>query len=507
MTRNSSAGEGGVHSLRELLHGIATWPDDDLFVDDITLDSRAVRAGSVFFALPGMRSHGVAFAAQAVTNNAVAILWEPAPSIDSPPSLANTRSLAVPNLSRHIGAIADKFFGTPSAQLTIAGVTGTNGKTTSAFLIPAALGMLRQRAGFAGTLGYGAIDALQSSAHTTADCITVHRQLAAMRSERQTHVGMEVSSHALDQGRIDGVRMHTALFTNLTRDHLDYHGTIAAYGAAKEQLFYREGLQHAVVNVGDPFGRSLAERLLARAVRPKLTTYSVDRCDASGDAYLYATRIERAAHGLVIDIDGSWGPIQLHSRLIGLFNVENLLGVLAVLLGWEIPLVQAAHALEQCYAPPGRMETIALADRPTVVVDYAHSPDALSKALQTAREHCAGRLICVFGCGGERDAGKRPMMAAIAAQYADVVIVTDDNPRMEDPSSIVADILRGLPAPHSAIVERDRGLAITHALQIAKPSDLVLIAGKGHEDYQIIKRERLHFSDREVAQRLLERAT
>ncbi len=491
-------------SLRQLLQGVVSVDVPDVFVSDITLDSRAVTAGALFIAVPGLNNHGLKFATQAIASGARAILFAPASGVQVPTDTADLAVVAVPNLSKSIGNIADRFFDSPSAAMRVIGVTGTNGKTTSAYLLPAALEKLGSVSGYAGTLGYGHIAALKNSPHTTADCITVHRQLAAMRDLGDAYVGMEVSSHALDQGRIDGVRLHSGLFTNLTRDHLDYHGTLEAYGAAKERLFYCEGLQHSVINAGDAFGRDMIARLSTHAARAPVTAFATsDAYRSLGDKQLFATHIELTTGGLQIDFDGSWGAGRIRSHLIGAFNAENLLGVFAVLLGLDVPVAHAVQALEQCTAPPGRMETLSVADKPVVVIDYAHTPDALSKALQTAREHTKGRLVCVFGCGGDRDAGKRPLMGAIAEQHADVVILTDDNPRMEEAGEIVTDILQGFDKPDAAIVERDRARAIARAIAMSGAKDLVLIAGKGHEDYQIIGRNVKHFSDREVALRCL----
>jgi len=503
------------HTSAKLLHELlasvdVAVPDSaaQVAITDLTLDSRAVTPGAAFLAIPGLRSHGATFATQAIANGARVVLWEPTPGVAAPqaaPQVAEDAVvLAVPNLSSLVGRIADKFFDSPSAQMKVVGVTGTNGKTTSAYLIPAALAQLGRSAGYAGTLGFGRIENLQHSAHTTADCVTVHRQLAAMRDDGDKYVGMEVSSHALHQGRIDGVQLHSALFTNLTRDHLDYHGTVEAYGAAKELLFYRQGLQHCVINAGDAFGRELIGRLMQSVAHARVTSFATSATYRHlGDRQLFATRIEHVAAGLRIDFDGSWGSGQIDSRLIGAFNAENILGVLAVLLGMDVPLLQAVQALSQCTAPPGRMETLSIAQKPVVVIDYAHTPDALGKALQTARSHTQGRLLCVFGCGGDRDAGKRPLMGTIAEQYADAVILTDDNPRMEDGGAIVSDILQGFDHPHRALIERDRATAIARAISMSAASDLVLIAGKGHEDYQIIGRNVKKFSDRATALKCL----
>lgn len=490
-------------SLRQLLEGLCDVRVSEIAVSDITLDSRATTPGSMFIAVPGARTHGLAHAEQAVANGATVVAYEPSLEVGAPLSLGAATLIPIPGLSKLMGALADRFFDSPSASVQVLGVTGTNGKTTSAYLLPTALSKLGHRAGYAGTLGYGHIDSLKVSGYTTADCITVQRQLADMRDAGDKFVGMEVSSHALDQGRIDGVRVHSALFTNLTRDHLDYHGTFEAYGAAKESLFHRAELQHGAINVGDAFGREMIVRL-QRATCARFTAFATSPQQRDlGHRQLFATKVDLDASGVAVSFDGSWGSGSIRSRLIGEFNAENLLGVLAVLLGLDVPVQQAVAALEYCHAPPGRMETHTAAGRPLVVIDYAHTPDALAKALQTARAHTRGRLTCVFGCGGDRDAGKRPLMGAIAEQHADSVVLTDDNPRMEDGDAIITDILQGFDRPKAARVERDRARAIAHAIAVSGELDLVLIAGKGHEDYQIVGRNVRKFSDREEALKCL----
>jgi UDP-N-acetylmuramoyl-L-alanyl-D-glutamate--2,6-diaminopimelate ligase len=296
------------------------------------------------------------------------------------------------------------------------------------------------------------------------------------------------------------------VFTNLTRDHLDYHGTFEAYGAAKARLFAWPGLKHAVINIDDAFGLELAGRV------SEATVVACSRVP-SGDAglrganvrHLQATAVNAGSNGLDIEVDGSWGTATLHSRFVGDFNVDNLLSVLGALLASSVPLAQAIAAIEQCYAPPGRMETLTAPGRPLAIVDYAHTPDALEKALLAVRKHRTGKLTCVFGCGGDRDAGKRPLMGAIAERLADRVIVTDDNPRTEDGDNIVAHIVKGMKQPERALVERDRAAAIELAIAESKTGEVVLIAGKGHEDYQIVGTEKRHFSDREVALAVLRR--
>lgn len=488
-------------NLRRLLAGIADAAVPDLGIVDICLDSREAVPGSLFLAVPGSQGHGLEFLSQAARNGARVVLWEPAAGVGAPDARDDLILIAVPGLKQLIGRIADRFFDNPSACLGIAGITGTNGKTTTAHLVAGAMSATGAPTAYSGTLGYGHLDALKSSAHTTPDPITVHRRLAEFCDAGDRHLSMEVSSHALDQGRVEAVRFHTAVFTNLTRDHLDYHNTFAAYGAAKARLFATPGLDHAVINVGDPFGDELVRRLAGQAA---VTAYHVGPSgDTAPTAHrLFARQIRRGASGgdhtgLSLDFAGSWGSGVLNSPLIGDFNAENLLAALAVLLGWEVPLDRAVAALEQCGPPPGRMEVVAT--NPLVVVDYAHTPDALAKALRVLRQHTPGQVTCVFGCGGERDRGKRPLMGRIAEELADAVVLTDDNPRREDPEAIVAEIVAGLKNPRAARIERDRARAIAIAIGSAVPGDAVLVAGKGHENYQLIGTASQPFSDREAA--------
>jgi UDP-N-acetylmuramoyl-L-alanyl-D-glutamate--2,6-diaminopimelate ligase len=488
--------------LRALLAGSSVAVPPDIGIVDLTLDSRSVQFGGAFIALPGTRTHGIGFAPQAVNAGARAILWEPTPGVAAPRVPASVLLLAVPNLTAILGTIADRFFGAPSQTVRTVGVTGTNGKTTTAHLIATASQLLGTAAAYAGTIGFGRIDALQAVTHTTPDSITVHRQLAELRDAGVRSLAMEVSSHALDQHRVDAVRFDTAVFTNLTRDQLDYHGTFESYAAAKAKLFAWPQLKHAVINADDAFGRTLLGNCTATA---DLTSYS--RSSSAPEPrmrHLFAARAVAGARGLDITVDGSWGVATLHSRFIGDFNVENLLAALGALLGWNVPFHDAIAALERCSPPPGRMETLFATGKPLAIVDYAHTPDALEKVLAAARKHTTGKLICIFGCGGDRDPGKRPLMAAAAERLADQVIVTDDNPRTEDGDAIVADIVKGLAAPSRALIERDRAAAIAQGIALGKPGDVVLIAGKGHEDYQIVGSERRRFSDREVARAVLE---
>jgi len=493
-------------NLRALLAGLTPVLAPDFAITDLTLDSRRVRAGGAFCALPGTRTHGLAFAQQAIASGASIILWEPTSAHPSASLPANVQQLAIPNLSALLGVIADRFFDEPSKSVSVAAVTGTNGKTTSAYVIAAALSQLGRKSAYAGTLGYGPVDAIEAGTHTTPDAVTVHRQLASLREDGFAHLGIEVSSHALDQHRVAGVRFHTALFTNLTHDHLDYHGTFEAYGQAKARLFDWPQLRHAVLNVDDAFGRALAfEREHAATVTAVSASAKGIAAAPSSMRRLFAERVTATPSGLQLNLNGTWGVGLLRSRFVGAFNVDNLLGCLAVLLSYEIPLAQAIAALEQCLPPPGRMETFAAPGMPLAVVDYAHTPDALEKAILATRQHCHGKLTCVFGCGGDRDAKKRPVMGSIAERLADRVIVTDDNPRTEDGDAIVADILNGMKSADRVLIERDRAIAIERAIRDARAGDAVLIAGKGHEDYQIVGLVSRYFSDRDVVNAVLRR--
>jgi UDP-N-acetylmuramoyl-L-alanyl-D-glutamate--2,6-diaminopimelate ligase len=486
-----------------LLDGIANIPPSDARVTDLTLDSREVRAGSLFFALPGLKVHGLKFAADAAARGASVVLFEPHGEVTSPRLPVSVYSAAIPGLRSLVGRIADRFFSWPSSQLRITGITGTNGKTTCAYLLAQCLERLGVTAAYMGTIGWGLPKSLATPTHTTPDVVTLHRTLSQLRASGAREVAMEVSSHALDQGRLDGVRFHAAAFTNLTRDHLDYHESMAAYGAAKAKLFRVAGLAHIVLNIGDEFGRTLARDYNGGA---QLTAVWVGAGDSGwlADRALHATQVRVSARGISIDLDGSFGKLTVDTQLMGRFNAENSLVVIACLLSLGVSLPDAAGALAAAEPAPGRMEVLktGAGNKPTAVIDYAHTPDALAKALGAAREHCAGALWCVFGCGGDRDVGKRSIMGAIADELADEIIVTDDNPRSENPEAITQAIVSGIKSRQVRVIH-DRGEAIATALKEARPIDLVLIAGKGHEDYQIYGETRRSFSDRGEALRYL----
>ncbi len=485
-------------SLPALFPDIAGLPP--LALAGLSLDARTVSPGGAFVALRGGTRHGLDFLSQALARGATAVLWDPAEAPATLPAFGAAASIEVPALRARLGAVADRFHGAPSARLAIAGVTGTNGKTTCAWLIASALGRLGGTAGYGGTLGFGIPPAVAGGTHTTPDVLTAHRQLAELAAAGATHVALEVSSHALDQGRIDGVRLRIAAFTNLSRDHLDYHGTMERYAAAKARLFAQPGVEHAVINTDDATGRGFAAALPGSIV---LTAVGRNAARIpAGARHVIARGVHSGAAGLELELDTWCGPALLASRLVGDFNVDNLLVVLGVLLAFGQPLSAVVAALQTVTAPPGRMETVGTAGGPLAIVDYAHTPDALEKALTAARGHCRGRLTVVFGCGGDRDAGKRPLMGAIAERLADVVILTDDNPRGEPAAAILAAVRGGMRAPQRAQVVHDRRAALELAWRGVADGDVVLVAGKGHEDHQETAGARCHFSDREELERL-----
>jgi len=506
VSRGEEAGMSGVAgtaeprtyrtTLSRLLAGIAT-PLRDVEIADLTQDSRAVTPGAAFLACPGRTTHGIAHAAAAVERGAVAVLWEPVEGVEAPVLPGHVAVHAIPGLGRRVGEIADRYFESPSADVRVAAFTGTNGKTTSAFLLAQASDFVGRRSSYLGTIGYGRPQALRGVGLTTPDAVSVHRRIAEARDAGAVTLGMEVSSHALDQDRVAAVRFDTAAFTNLTRDHLDYHGSLEAYGAAKARLFDWPGLRCAVVNARDEFGRTLLGRL-DPSVERILCTTSNELWLEPDAGWIRVPEIRALPTGLTLHVETSWGAGALRSRLIGEFNAENLVVVLGVLLGWGVPLQQALVALAACEPPPGRMESLGGGAKPLALVDYAHTPDALAKALESARAHTQGRLYCVFGCGGDRDPGKRPLMGAIAEAGADVVVVTDDNPRTEDSRAILEQILSGFRDPSAAHVVADREEAIRYAIGEAEAGDVVVIAGKGHEAGQTVGTEVRPFSDRAV---------
>lgn len=464
-------------------------------IERLSSDSRRCAPGVAFLAYPGEAADGRAHITDAIRRAAAAVVWEEA-------GFAWRDEWRVPNvavrdLKQHAGNLAHEFYGRPSDALWMCGVTGTNGKTSSSQWIAAALGAHGDKTGVIGTLGAGFPCALADLVNTTPDALEVHRMLKDFVMRGAKGVAMEVSSHGLVQGRVNGVAFDCALFTNLSHDHLDYHGTMEAYAEAKAKLFEVPGLGAAVINLDDIVGVKLAQRLQGRALR--VIGYSLSGV-RDGAEFIAAVRVAPGE----MDIESSWGRATARVNQLGRFNMANALGVLGCLLAYGLPFEEATQALSRLPPVSGRMEQ--LGDAPLVVIDYAHTPDALEKVLQALRPIAAqrgGKLVAVFGAGGDRDAGKRPVMGAIVARLTDRAVVTSDNPRSEDPLRIISQIEAGMGQPRE--VEPDRAKAIELAIAQADRTDVVLIAGKGHENYQEMAGRRLPFSDAAVARDALAR--
>jgi UDP-N-acetylmuramoyl-L-alanyl-D-glutamate--2,6-diaminopimelate ligase len=482
-------------SLNLLLKDIADTAGD-ITVGSITQDSRDVVKGTLFVALKGTQQHGLAYADIAERQGAVAILWEADDQVSLP-------DVAIPlieikDLREHLGLIADRFYQSPAQSLKMIGITGTDGKTSISHFIAQAL----PDCAVIGTIGVGKLDELQKATHTTPDVITVHKTLSALKAHGVKTVAMEVSSHALDQGRIAHVAFDVVVLSNLSRDHLDYHGTVEAYADAKEKLFAWPNLTARVLNLDDVYGRKLAGKYPDHVLG-----YGIGDVMDYPPGSLVAASARFSSNGIQATIHYAGQQSQLNVSVLGRFNLSNLLAALGAMIGLGLSVDEAVTALNQVHIVEGRMEKVSGDDAQVlVVVDYAHTPNALQTVLQALREHVAdqSQLICVFGCGGDRDAGKRPLMAQAAEQNADVIIVTDDNPRSENPQKIMQDIMAGFQDAEKVTVEHDRASAIHVALTQAQKGDVVLIAGKGHEQGQILATGVVPFSDKAEANKVLQ---
>ncbi|CAL7960224.1 UDP-N-acetylmuramoyl-L-alanyl-D-glutamate--2, 6-diaminopimelate ligase [Gammaproteobacteria bacterium] len=471
----------------------------DCLVTGIAIDSRKIQVGDLFLAYRGAVVDGRDFIVDAINRGAVAVLCEDAVPDKYVLSTEVLPIIVVPGLKNQISLIAAKFYGYPARKLTVIGVTGTNGKTSITQFIASVLTNLGVPCGVIGTIGVGFPGKLVATINTTPDPVTLQRWLFKLKKEGAQAVAMEVSSHSLVQQRVSGIDFKIAVFTNLTRDHLDYHGTVENYGVAKKMLFRLPGLQYAIINADDEFGQKLVKEL-----KTSLKVYAYTTKDTLAEVpTLKAEDINLGVTGINVNVITPWGEGLLKSHLLGRFNLSNLLAVLAVLGVMKVNVVDALAGMEKLETVKGRMQTFGGDKKPLVVVDYAHTPDALEQALLVLRGCCRGAIWCVFGCGGDRDRGKRPMMGQIAERYSDHIIITNDNPRAEDPQQIISDILQGLLCPWAVEVEQDRRAAIAHAVDCAHENDVVLVAGKGHEDYQIIGMEKLPFSDQEVVAKVL----
>jgi len=496
------------------------WAIEQLAALNVTVtrletDSRAIQRGDTFIAYPGEKTDGRQFIESAIKQGANAVIWEAQHFVWN--DAWQVPNLAVADLRHKAGWLADAVYGSPSEKLWMVGITGTNGKTSTSHWIAHALNDAGIKCALIGTLGsgftggHGFAGALQPSANTTPDAIHVHGLLADFLRDGAQAVVMEVSSHALSQGRVNGVRFDVAMLTNLSRDHLDYHGDMQSYAAAKRKLFDLQHLEYVVLNFDDAYGAELAEQLQdadAEVIGYGLSDAALRLAERRGLRMVYGNLLEMSGQGLRLEVHSSWGAAGLDSMLVGRFNAANLLGALAVLLVRGIPLNAAVQSLSKVQPVSGRMQRLGNAQQPTVIVDYAHTPDALEKVLQALREVGAaegGKVLCVFGCGGDRDRGKRAMMGMVAEKFSDFCIVTSDNPRSENPREIIAEIISGMNDENHEIIV-DRAVAIQSAIRLARQRDTVLIAGKGHEDYQEINGVRHPFSDVQVVQQALRQA-
>ncbi len=505
--------------LANLLEGFVFIDDaKNPLIKGLAMDSREVFAGCLFFACRSVNQHehGSTHIDAAIAAGAVAIAVDINPGelsgelfTEQRRSSANDRVIPlflIEQLDQKLGLIADRFYRHPSQDLNVIGITGTNGKTSCAQFLAQCLQVAERKCGLIGTLGAGLWGQLNTSRFTTPLALGLQNILSDIRDAGATHAVMEVSSHALQQGRANGVDFNIAILTNLTRDHLDYHGDMESYARAKKKLFEVDSLQWIILNTDDSFGRQLLREIPRHATK---VVYGLQRERMAHHAYFVSAEIQRLdLHGMRFRVTTSWGDGVVESKLLGRFNINNLLAVLAALLCLGMSIDEAISHIQQLEPPAGRMEKFSAKDdsKPLVVVDYSHTPDALEQVLMTLREHCAGEMWLVFGCGGDRDVGKRPQMGAIAEKFATRVIVTEDNPRTEDQQQITDDILRGFVHPKNAIVLHDRKKAILMAINQAAVNDIVLVAGKGHENYQLVGDLRISYSDRKMVASILEDA-
>lgn len=491
-------------TLRALLEGMAVVDHEhDCSIFGLSDDSRTVTKGQVFFAYPGSDYDGRNYIEAAISAGAAAVIYDN-DNFDELTFSSPVPMVAIEALQSKLGSIAARFFRTPSHDMNVYAVTGTNGKTSVSHFLAQALSGVRS-VGVMGTLGNGLWGQLADSSLTTPSALSVQKMLMQMRADGVKDVVMEASSHGLDQKRLSAVHVNTAIFTNLTQDHLDYHKTMDSYAAAKQSLFETDGIKNVVVNVYDAFGAELAKRLSANIA---LYSYGLDgeHGDSAETPMIRGVIRKSDISGLEIDIESVYGSATLISKVMGRFNAENLLAALAAMLANDIEFIEALEMLSQVQAVRGRMERFGEPNQTQVFVDYAHTPAALEAALSELRAGCRGRLYLVFGCGGDRDVDKRAQMGAVAEKYADVIVITDDNPRHESGEEIIENILSGISADKDVHIERDRAKAIFYGLEQASQEDVVLVAGKGHEEYQLVGDQKIAFSDRDCIGQFMVRA-
>lgn len=465
-------------------------------VRQITADSRQVTPGTLFVAVRGAQTNGHQFLGAALDQGAAAVAVEAWPTaLQARAQAADCAVIRVPNSRQALALLASAYYGHPARHLRLVGITGTNGKTTTTYIVESILQAAGKGVGVIGTVNYRIGAQELPAAHTTPDALELQHLLAQMVEAQLDYAVMEVSSHALDQERVWGCRFDAAVFTNLSRDHYDYHGTAEAYFAAKARLFQDMTSTWHVLNLDDAYGQRLVQMSRAR-----LLTYGLQ-----GEATLKPTAVQHGLEGIRFTLSTTKGQLDITSPLVGRHNVYNLLAGIAVAIALDIDAEAIVQGIAQLHRVPGRLERVDCGQTFGVFVDYAHTPDALEQVLQLVRAETPGRLITVFGCGGDRDPGKRPLMGEVATRLSDYTVITSDNPRTEDPQRIVEQILTGVDRTKAHVALTDREEAIAYAITLAQPHDTVVIAGKGHEDYQILGHTKRHFDDREVARAALER--
>jgi len=469
-------------------------------VTGLAVDSRKIQQGNCFVAYPGHDSDGRDFLMAAFKAGAQSALVEAKDF--NPEKIDEAPIVQIPNLKSRLGEIASAFYGDPSKQMKLLAITGTNGKTSVSQLVAQALEYLGQPCGVIGTLGNGMVGALEATTNTTPDIVECNRVLSDMLKQGARCVTMETSSHGLVQGRVDGLTIFSGLVTNISRDHLDYHGSMAEYTRAKALLAGHPGIKHLVLNLDDERVAAMSNSVLSECT---IWTFSMQN---RNDATVAATQVHYDNSGICMDLRFGTQKATIRSALIGEFNAENLLAGLVLLMSSGVSLASAAAAMSQAKPVAGRMQRVpSMSGQPVVVIDFAHTPDALEKVLLALRIHTVGKIWCVFGCGGNRDAGKRPLMAEVVAGLADEMVITADNPRGEEFNRIVSDMVKGIPENVAFQIVEDRNVAVAHAIANASSDDLVLIAGKGHEGYQEVSGVKQPYSDLSAVQSAMQRCS
>jgi len=493
-------------TLDILLEGLVdTGTLSNVVIERLVLDSRQVQPGDLFVAMPGLTVDGRKYIREAVEAGAKAIVWESEQgAVPIPIAWRDSNSgsqvpvIAVNDLSNRVGSIADRFYQQPSKQMAVIGITGTNGKTSVSHFIAQAL-TPDAPCSVIGTVGWGFLNDLQTSSHTTPDVITCHAWLSELLKQGSKTVAMEVSSHALDQGRVDNIHFDCAVFTNLSHEHLDYHGSLENYAEAKTKLFEINSVKSSVINADDELGQKLLQQLPS-----SLAIYSYGLLTDNSQPDVFADNIKQTEAGLEFTLHTPEGSATVKNLIYGRFNIYNLLATAGILLTRKVAVNDIAERLSNLRPIDGRLNIIKLPGQPTVVVDYAHTPDALEAALNSLKQHFNNDVWCVFGCGGDRDKEKRPLMGRVAKSLTNHIVVTSDNPRTESPEKIISEIVAGMDS-NNITIKQDRQEAIEYALDNADVNDIVLIAGKGHETYQIVGDQRIDFNDALIAKEFFEK--